>query len=244
MLLMRLADRIFVYYPEELDQLPPGLRGRTLALDNAPDTAAMFRAEAGVDVAEVASLREKIGVGRFDPLLLSIGRLTEKARTEILLDALAHISGSNVKLVVIGEGPRREALQRQARELGLEHSVVWLGAMFDEQQIAPWMMAATAFVYAGEVGLSLIHAFAYGLPAIISQGGRHNPEGLLFEDGRYGATFVSGDAKSLSEVLLRELRHPDVMRERGRAAQEMVRSRLGVERMAERFLRAFDAQRE
>ena len=103
------------------------------------------------------------------------------------------------------------------------------------------MKSASAFVYAGAVGLSLIHAFAYGLPAIISSDmNDHNPEALLFRDGECGATFLRDDVDSLADTICRQLGNPDALQAQGARAYVIAHDRLGIDRMAARFLAALD----
>jgi glycosyltransferase involved in cell wall biosynthesis len=240
---MRLASRILTYYSEELTQLPEALRARAVALDNSLDTATMFRLQSEIGSEETRRCRAEAGFRDDAPLLISVGRLTAKARVDLLLEALAlcRSTGFVGKLAIIGDGPERGPLERQATTLGLKDSVLWLGAIWNEQEIAPWMMAANLFVYAGEIGLSMIHAFAYGLPVVMADGSRHNPEALLFRTGLHGVTFSSGDPASLSQVLLLELAHPEVLAQRGRSAQKMVRDRLSAESMADHFVHALSS---
>jgi glycosyltransferase involved in cell wall biosynthesis len=68
--------------------------------------------------------------------LLSVGRLVEKKGTDDLLEALARLPASlHWTLVHVGGGPLREALQAQARRLGLESRIAWRGAMAQDQLI-------------------------------------------------------------------------------------------------------------
>ena len=39
-----------------------------------------------------------------------------------------------------------------------------LGSIYDEIELAPWFLTADAFVYPENIGLSILHAFGYGLP--------------------------------------------------------------------------------
>src|SRR2546423_8114230 len=49
-------------------------------------------------------------------LILHVGRLVEKKGTKLLIDAVARLA--DARLAIIGDGPLRAGLERQARELG------------------------------------------------------------------------------------------------------------------------------
>jgi len=237
--LMHAANRLFLYYPEETELLPASLRARVVGLDNSVDTSNSLRIYDQITASDVEQFRIRQGLGD-DPLILTIGRLTKKAGVGLLLEALHKLGAGNsrTRLAVLGGGAGMEPLKARADELGLSDRVFFVGPVYDEAQIGLWMRASKLFVYGGAVGLSLIHAFCYALPAIISRPlTGHMPEALLFKEGAYGATFEQGDAGSLAAVLHEQLAHEDNLQAMGLAAQKLVRQRLSQEKMADNFVR-------
>ena len=238
--MMRLADRVLVYYPEEIPLLPRRLQDRAAGLDNSIDTDRIIALCRDITDDQLAGFVARNGIAQ-QPLLITLGRLTRKARADRVIRALAELrqSGSDARLAFVGDGPERQALETLAGDLGVAEAVIWAGEVLDEHQLAMWMRSACLFVYGGAVGLSLIHAFAYGLPAVISSDPRdHNPEALLFVDGEFGAAFDADAAESLATVLRDLLGDERALAAMGQAAQEMVASRLGIDRMADRFVAA------
>ncbi|WP_272673684.1 glycosyltransferase family 4 protein [Providencia sp. PROV169] len=135
--------------------------------------------------------------------LLFIGRITEKANFTFLLDALAKTS-DNIKLNVIGDSKSIDAYKEHARKLKIENRILWHGALFNDADITRVMLESHAFIYPGSVGLSLIHAFNYGLPAIIhSSREYHMPEFSSFVEGKNGFSFKRNDIESLSHTILK-----------------------------------------
>jgi hypothetical protein len=61
---------------------------------------------------------------------------------------------------------------------------------------------------------------------------------LLFVDGEFGAAFNADAAGSLATVLRDLLGDEQALAAMGQAAQDMVASRLGIDRMAARFVAA------
>ena len=54
-----------------------------------------------------------------------IGRLVEEKGVHLLLDVLARIPG-DMQLRVVGSGPKRDDLHRQAEHLGLSARIGWI----------------------------------------------------------------------------------------------------------------------
>lgn len=97
--------------------------------------------------------------------LVFCGRLTEKSKIDLLLVA-AHRLDEVVQLDIIGSGEFYSFCVRYIEDHNLSN-VTLHGQVFDETQLAQIYTNSDVFVYPGKVGLSLIHAFCYGLPAIL-----------------------------------------------------------------------------
>jgi colanic acid/amylovoran biosynthesis glycosyltransferase len=132
-------------------------------------------------------------------LVLHVGRLVEKKGTKVLIEAMAGIEGA--RLVVIGDGPLRGALERRAGP-----SVRFLGAL-PPDEVASWMrrasvLAAPSLTAAdGDAeGLPnvVVEAAASGLPVVATH---HSgiPEAVI--DGETGFLVPEGDAAALAERL-------------------------------------------
>lgn len=151
------------------------------AWQGAPERLAAFRAEHGLPAGNT---------------LIFIGRLYRENEIDFLLQAFREVRAQRpaCRLVLVGDDkddvPRLKAL---AQTLGIADGIVWVGALYDEDRIAPWMLCADLFVYPRNVGLSLIHALNYGVP-VLASGDRahHNPEIHALKDGDNGV-FVPGD---------------------------------------------------
>jgi len=114
-----------------------------------------------------------------EPIVLFVGRLTEKKGCEYLIDAmtLVQVSAPDTKLVVIGDGPLRADLERMAAEK--LRSYAFLGARSPEE-VRSWLQRATVF----------------SVPSITAQSGDAEGFGLVFAEaqatGTPVASFASG----------------------------------------------------
>src|SRR5690606_21913976 len=102
-----------------------------------------------------------------------------------LLEAIASLPRPGLRLLVVGDGPMREALERRTADLRLGGRVTFAG---QQRDVAPWMQALDLMClpsYANEgVPQALAQAMACGLPVIAT------PVGSIGELVRDGVTGV------------------------------------------------------
>ena len=73
----------------------------------------------------------------------------------------------------------------------------------NEEEISKLYNFCRCFVYPGEVGLSIIHAMSYGLPAIIHNNiNHHNPEHAAFTNEVNGLVFDENNPTLAFELYL------------------------------------------
>lgn len=152
------------------------------------------------------------GVARSRTELLFVGRLVEKKGLRHLLDALPLIRSvrPDVTLTVAGFGPELEARREQARALGLEEAVEFVGAVSQDALPPLYRRAAlfvAPFVAAGTgdqdgLGLVLVEALGCGCPVVVSS---------MPATRELAASCMAvheaapGDPQSLSQAVLRAL---------------------------------------
>ena len=105
-------------------------------------------------------------------LLIHCGRLSPEKRVERSVDALAALRARGVPavLVVVGDGPRRRALERRARGL----PVRFLGFVPDRELVARLLATADAVLAPGPAetfGLAALEAMACGTPVVAAGDG-------------------------------------------------------------------------
>ncbi|MGI9064296.1 MAG: glycosyltransferase [Pseudonocardiaceae bacterium] len=129
----------------------------------------------GVDLATFApsnrspSLRADLARGA-DALLVHCGRLSVEKHVERSIDAVAAMAsqGDKVRLVVAGDGPRRESLQRRAAGL----PVTFLGFVDGRTDVARLLATSDVSLAPGPhetFGLAALEALASGTPVVVSR---------------------------------------------------------------------------
>ena len=117
--------------------------------------------------------RRALGIADDDQVLLNLGRLGgEKNLGELMeLFAEAREQNGNLKFLIVGDGPAREDLEKQAKKLGVAEDVIFTG-MVEPSQVQYYYQLGDVFVSASTSetqGLTYIEAAANGLPLLCRQ---------------------------------------------------------------------------
>lgn len=130
---------------------------------------------------------------------LVVGRLVSSLRMDLLIDAYT-CRQLTKPVVVVGDGPMRADLEQIARER--EVPVVFVGAVYEEEQLCELFSNAIAVVSPGKVGLLAIHALTYGAAVVThSAADRQMPEFEALIEGVTGHFFEYGCSIDLGRVL-------------------------------------------
>ena len=153
------------------------------------------------------------------PVVIAAGRLHFVKGFGDLLDAFAIVRRARpARLVILGEGKEREALQAKVEQLGLQDSVAMPGRV---ATTAPWFARSDLFVLSSRrEGLPavLIEAMSVGTP-VVSTDCPSGPHEIL-DGGRLAPLVPVGDAAALGAAMLRVLdERPDTAPLRARAQE-------------------------
>ena len=140
------------------------------------------------------------------PTLLYVSRVEPANRVDLIVEAVARLEArhSGINAVLIGKitGDDRREIEALARRRGVAGRVRLLGPIYEERTLAAHFLSADVFLYPANIGLSLLHAFGYGLPAVTSDHtAGQNPEIVALRDGDNGLTYRHGDADDLAAKL-------------------------------------------
>jgi glycosyltransferase involved in cell wall biosynthesis len=148
---------------------------------------------------------------------LFVGRLSREKGISTLLQAWGRLP-RHYALHIIGDGPERDGLEAQARQLGLS-AVQFRGRLSRDDTVAAMKRARFLVVPSGwyeTFGMCIAEAFACGTPVVCSRlGAMHE----LVSDGRTGLHFSSGDPNDLAEKVAWAWSHPNEMDAMGREAR-------------------------
>jgi glycosyltransferase involved in cell wall biosynthesis len=148
-------------------------------------------------------LRNMIKMPEDTVILLTISRVTDICHYEWLIEAVSYLKKNknlDCDIWMIGEGPALSDLIDLAKKEEVRlHS---LGALYDEEVIAQHIMAADMVVSPGKLGLTGMHALAYGTP-VVTHGNfdLQMPEVEAVIEGQSGVFFKYGDPTDLANKI-------------------------------------------
>lgn len=229
LILMRTANAWLFYTDLEVTEY--------LSLKKVSEKRLVSALNNGLATDQIKKLREPYISANRAREILFIGRLTEKAQVELLLNALAQSAMTDIKLHIVGGGPMEQTLRQLAERLALHERVYWHGAVTDEAWIAKIANNCRIFAYPGEVGLSLIHAMGYGLPCVVhDKREKHMPEIAAFENAKTGLTFTYGNKRDFVDTLVGFIDDHNLLNMASRAAVDAIDSSFNTANMTERFV--------
>jgi glycosyltransferase involved in cell wall biosynthesis len=167
-----------------------------------------------------------------------VAALRPEKSVETLIEAFSRLGDRTHRLVIVGDGPCKSALQTQARDLGLEGRCRFVDATTD---VATWYRSFDVFVLPSlneSFSNSLMEAMACGCAVLASNVGG-NPE--LVSDGANGLLFEPGNVGDLALRLETVLRNGDVRRRLATAAVRTIRERYTREASADRFAALYES---
>jgi glycosyltransferase involved in cell wall biosynthesis len=182
---------------------------------------------APADALPRAEERRALRLRLFDPLLGAVGRLSPEKGHVHLVRALPAILAAfpQAGLVLAGDGPERRGLEAEARRLGLDDRIEFLGHRRDVHRIlASLDLFVQPSLYEG-FGLSLLEAMAAGLPVVASRIGGI-PE--IVDDGESGVLVPAGDPEGLAAAAVALLRDPQRARRLSETAAARARERHSI----------------
>ena len=139
-----------------------GVRARKLTvIPNGVDTDRVAFDPAGRD-----RVRDQLGIGGGDYVLLMLGRLDQNKQFDKAIEAAAPSLSPSVKVLVVGGGVERDHLQETARQCGVADYVIFAGERHD---IAAVLSAADLLVASSRqetFGLCVLEALANGIQVL------------------------------------------------------------------------------
>lgn len=191
--------------------------------------------------AERASGRRELGVTAADQIVVGcVANLLPVKRHDLLIQAFAPLvhEGLPVRLDLVGEGPLRPALERQVRDLGLEHRVRFHGSIQKPETLYnAFDLVAQASEREG-LPNALLEAGAAGCPIVATAAGG---SGEIVRDGETGLLVDVGDREGLGAALRRLVIDPDLRGQLGRGARAHTIQSFGMERFVAEFAALYES---
>ncbi len=165
--------------------------------------------------------------------LLFVGRLQERKRVDLLLDACARQpEGMQPDLWIVGDGPALETLKERSRSV--YPRAVFFGAL-QGRELNEKFSTADIFILPGTGGLAVQQAMSFALPVIVAEADG-TQEDLVRPENGWRVT--PGHLDELTKTITLALRDISLLRTMGLESYRIVSNEINLERMVEGFKQA------
>lgn len=146
-------------------------------------------------------LRDQYGLEPNSPVVGTTSRLSSEKGLHVLLEAFALVlpRSPQARLLVVGDGPERTRLERQAQALDIRHAVIFAGFQSDvAAHLRLFWITAAPSIWEEPCPLSVIESLATGVPVVASRVGGI-PE--VIQDGETGLLVEQGNPRQLADAI-------------------------------------------
>lgn len=188
-----------------------------------------------------AVARIRVGVPANAYVVGTVGRLVPVKAQTLLVEAFARLQSlneeKNVFLVIVGDGPEKNALERKVNELKLNESVLLAGARSD---IPDWLASFDVFAVPSRnegVSIAILEAMAAGLPVVATHVGGNSE---VVEDRETGHLVPVGDVDAMAIALQRYRDDAALAARHGEAGRARMLAHFSMDSMITDYLNLYD----
>jgi N-acetyl-alpha-D-glucosaminyl L-malate synthase BshA len=183
---------------------------------------------------EASPLRDELAPNG-EKLLTHVSNFRAVKRPVDCVDIFAKVkkANSNVRLVMVGDGPERSAVAYQTEKLGVSDDVLFVGK---QGKIADYLGVSDVFLLPSELesfGLAALEAQACEVPVIATRIGGL-PE--VVSEGETGYLSDVGDTNKMAEDALRLVNDDDLRRAFGEKGRELAIQRYGSDKIIPQYI--------
>ncbi len=187
-----------------------------------------------LDAEPVGNLRSELGIESAERVIGIVAHLSAPKGQSPYLEAFSKVLPAHPEtwLLLVGDGPRREALEREAEDLGVSHRVMFLGARSDLVAVLNALdILALPSTWEG-FGIVQAEAMYFRVPVIGTDFGGARE---VVRSGETGYLVPYGDVEQLADATRRLLEDDELRTEMGRAGREHVLRSFGKSRMLDEY---------
>jgi glycosyltransferase involved in cell wall biosynthesis len=181
-------------------------------------------------------VKAEIGWPGETTLVTFVGRLVPAKGVDWLFEVWQHVARQHrqARLLIVGDGPERTALEVKVQDLGIKDTVAFVGRQTD---VFKFLAASDVFVLPSrQEGTSnaLLEAMAQSLPVVVADDLLGGNRGVV-NDQQDGYVIKFGDSEAFVETLCKLLENAGLRREMGRRARKKIEEEFSIESVADRY---------
>jgi glycosyltransferase involved in cell wall biosynthesis len=242
--LANLLDRILVSVTDRVVVNATAIRDHLITVEGI-DSARIEVIHNGVPASQallepdLRTVRRELEIEKFEHVVAFIGRLVPQKNPGLFLEMAQAVLRSGLKcgFLLVGDGPLRTTLREQARNLGIEESVRFIGVRNDMHSILGVIdLLVLTSDWEGLPNV-VLEALAAGVPAV---GTNVGGVGELLTDGVTGYVVPPRDLSTLVNRVIRILGNRDLRSECGRRGREYVQTHFLISEMVDRTVALYN----
>jgi len=190
--------------------------------------------------------RRQIPLDNFDTgkviVIGTVGRLQGIKDHVTLVEAFSKLSKkescSNIRLVIVGDGPMMQELKDLVKSRGVE-DIAWLAGVRDD--IPELLQAFDIMVLPSKsegISNTILEAMATGLPVVATNVGGNKE---LVVDSKTGALVPKENPLAMCGAIQKYISNPDLMRTHGLAGRKRVEEHFSISSMVEKYVSVYDS---
>jgi len=167
-----------------------------------------------------------------------VGRLVEVKNFDLFIQAARKVLGQNPKVLflIVGDGPLRHKLEKQAADSGIKERIIFTGFRDDVFRLIAMMDLFVLCSTSETNPIALMEAMASGKPVIATDVGGVSE---LIDHHITGWLCPSGDLACLTEAMIHLLSHPEQAKEIGARAREKMQKTYSLETITAQLLEVY-----
>ena len=176
--------------------------------------------------------QRELGIGLEDFVIGNVARLETRKGHKFLIDALKKVieerKGCPLKLMIIGEGNKRENLESYVEELNLEDKVIFTGYREDVEELMAIMDIFVLTSLREGLPRVLVQAAAVGIPSIA-----FNVDGVseIIKDNHNGFLVKPRDVGQLIDRIEKYINNKELILLHGQKGREFIKDKWSIEDM-------------
>lgn len=162
----------------------------------------------------IEKVNEKHALAGQENIFLSVGRIVENKRIDLVLNALKIVKerGYDFRFLIVGDGTYKEKLEKETERLGLNDKVIFVGKVMDRALLSGYYLRSDLFMFPSTfdtASLAPIEAAALKLPSLMTKG---CSTAEIVKENRNG--FLAGNsAEEWADEICRILNNKDKLAE-------------------------------
>jgi len=185
-----------------------------------------------------AAVRCRLGIPESAFVVGTVSRLDSVKNQKMMIGAFKRFleASPDSYLLMVGDGPERDALEKQTEKAGLAGRILFTGYI---EHPASYLAAMDAFLlssYTEGTSMTLLEAMSLGIPTVATRVGG-NPE--IVSHGETGLLAQSDDEAGFAGAMVRIFKDPGLREKLSRNSQARFKERFTVSHMAEQYLNLY-----